>query len=406
MCESVDAVVSFLEEKIRALNFGLPKQLEATATRIHATDVIDGRAPPDSSGSEQSSECSESESDSSDSPKRRNKAKNAKYKKTRCFKCPEKNHPFFRCPVMIKASLSERLKIVDELHICVRCLSSINHTASDCPNKIMRCYVSECQVKRKHPLLHGHSNDEIKKLTTIGLTRTMNMQSERSHYQIVPGIVRGKNGKEIPITIMLDSGAGMSLATKSLITRANYAIKETSSISMKWTADVTITDDEAKKFDLIFVPQGSKREIVIRDVMAIKDEHLSLPLQGQNGSIFKEKHPHLESVPIPSYNLQRPQVLIGLSHPQLLAQHKLITDEKNPSIVASKSALGWSIYGRYYRHELTNDQEIATNILHEDHDHTIQSEHYQNYCFIGHHKISKKEKIIQESSSAKRRRKK
>jgi hypothetical protein len=161
----------------------------------------------------------------------------------------------------------------------------------------------------------------------------MNMQSERSHYQIVPGIVRGKNGKEIPITIMLDSGAGM--ATKSLITRENYAIKETSSISMKWTADVTITDDEAKKFDLIFVPQGSKREIVIRNVMTIKDEHLSLPFQGQNGSIFKEKHPHLEFVPIPSYHLQRPQVLIGLSHPQLLAQHKLITDEKNPSIVAS-----------------------------------------------------------------------
>jgi hypothetical protein len=361
MVESIDAIVAFLEQKIRDLNFTQQKAPKAsTVTGIHATDVNGGRALPGTSGNSKPNDRSPSNNDQNDRRKARRKAR---YDSIMCFKCPDKNHPFFRCPIMIKASLNERIKIVDELHVCARCLSSINHSAPDCPSKLIRCYVTDCQMKRKHPLLHGHSNDEIKKLTTIGVTNIMNMQCEKSHYQMVLGKVRGRNGIEFPVTIMLDSGAGVSLATKSLLERAKYEIKETSTLTMKWTADVTITDEEAIKFDLIFIPHGSTNDIVIKDVIAIHDTHLNLPLQAQNGPIFKKKYPHLDKVPVSSYNLQRPQVLIGLSHAQLLAPERIIVDKNDPAIVAGKTALGWSVYGRYNCHELTNDHEITTNFL-------------------------------------------
>jgi hypothetical protein len=100
---------------------------------------------------------------------------------------------------------------------------------------------------------------------------------------------------------------------------------------------------------------------------------LTLPLQAQNPTELKKTFHFLKDIPIPAYDRQRPQILIGLQHKQLIK----VIDSKSTMdcpIVAEKTPLGWTVSGQMQSSDanagtLPGDVKPGTRIT--------SSQHYQ-----------------------------
>lgn len=169
--EDVDGIVMFIEERIRELNM-LPHRAKFSTNSI-AVHFAETTGGPDSSNLSASSTHSITNTSNDDSRsslksdrERRRKKREKRLDNIKCFKC-KKRHPFWRCPLLIQASDASRLQMVDQLHVCHRCLSSTKHTSAECPNKLMLCRVPDCSSLNSHPLLHGHPPDKIQRFLEI-----------------------------------------------------------------------------------------------------------------------------------------------------------------------------------------------------------------------------------------------
>lgn len=72
---------------------------------------------------------------------------------------------------------------------------------------------------------------------------------------------------------------------------------------------------------------------------------MDLPTQSQSSEAFQHVE-HLRGVPIPEFNDVKPKILIGLPHAKLCAVTRSKMGEHDQP-VASKTALGWIIYGKH-----------------------------------------------------------
>jgi hypothetical protein len=84
----------------------------------------------------------------------------------------------------------------------------------------------------------------------------------------------------------------------------------------------------------------------LKGMLAI--ENLSLPKQKQDATALKEHFSSLEKVPIPEFEQQRPQILLGLPHAKWMVTLETICDfNLDSSPIAEKTPLGWTVcYGK------------------------------------------------------------
>lgn len=326
--EDVDGVIAFLEEQIRDLSFKNRPKPSITAN-VNTADVTGGlqegetqNLTPSTSGSSNKSK--------DKSRKGANKKKN-RYADCECFQCKQK-HPFYKCPEFISFNNQRRVEVITRLKICSRCLCSNKHKVEDCPNKCLRCYVTGCEVRNKHPLLHGHTNDQIPALTTTSANVNTRFLQSVSHFPMVPGQVVAADGKLIPVTIMYDSGSGISLATYSLFEQAKYESQMDYELNLRWATEIEHKDSQAKLFNMQFLPFGKTKAITIKSVTATSS--LSLPEQKQDPEEFKQRFPHLRDVPLPSYSQQVPQILLGLTHANLMMQLSSVCGQDGDPVAA------------------------------------------------------------------------
>lgn len=327
--ENVDSLIKFLEDRIKELNFA-PVKSKAVSS-IHFTDATGGL---------DAATVSVSQDDKKQTKREKRLAK------IKCFKCTNECHPFWKCPVLIKAASSMRAQIVNELHVCVRCLSSTKHIASNCPNKLHPCRVPECLVQNKHPLLHGHPDDKIKRFVSLNFCRISDVRFEKptSHFAIIPGDVISSDGRHIPITIMLDNGSQVSFASLTLFREASYVSKAQQFLEVCHASGQHHPEPNATYFDLLFMPHSMDTVITITDIIAI--DNLELPAQCQDADVIKSIYPYLKDVPVPSYRMQSPRVLLGLSHAGYLMQTKHVFSSTADAPIAALTPLGWTVYGR------------------------------------------------------------
>ncbi|KAL7022067.1 hypothetical protein ACKWTF_012118 [Chironomus riparius] len=251
--EDVDGVIAYLEEQIRDLSFKTNRTKTVITANVNTTDVTGGLQD----GGTQSSSSSKSSSNPSKlydkSRKKGNGKKQNRYENCDCFLCEQK-HPFYKCPQLIASNDAARMEAVNRLQVCVRCLCSNKHKVEDCPNKCLRCSISGCTVKNKHPLLHGHSNEQLPSFMTTSAQVNARFLQTASHFPMIPGHVVASDGKLIPVTIMYDSGSGISLATSSLYERAKYKSHLDYELILRWATDLEHTENQAKLFNIQFIP--------------------------------------------------------------------------------------------------------------------------------------------------------
>jgi len=325
---SVDTIILFLEEQLRTIQqkpiANKPKNANDHVLLAHSTEGHEARK------------------NTSYEQKRKRGNKSSAPKPHKCFNCQEE-HPFFKCPQLSSVSVPERVELVKRLKVCECCLSAKRHNAASCTRE-RKCPVMGCEIRKKHPLLHGHSNNQIKDYVFSGFHKVMTIKHNRVPvlFKVVPGHAVSTNGELLPINVLFDTGSGLSLSDMSLLSRAGWPSREYE-LAMKWTSDVIRTESNARLHDVVFIPYNRKHPVVFKGVTAI--DNLELPEQKQDPAQIKHQFPYLSKVPIPTFDKQRPQILLGLPHAKFMAAIQTIKDPDGCGPIAELSELGWTVSG-------------------------------------------------------------
>lgn len=147
--------------------------------------------------------------------------------KLKCYVCNE-SHPIYRCTTFLALSIPERKQKIDQLKICIVCLSK--HAENKCKFKGCR----KCGEKH-NTLLHAPSNDNGNEpaVTTSISAHASNNIGHTAHVLLSTAIIniQGKSNDIFCARALLDSGSQSNFITNELASklqlpriRVNYAI--------------------------------------------------------------------------------------------------------------------------------------------------------------------------------------
>lgn len=116
-----------------------------------------------------------------------------------------------------------------------------------------------------------------------------------------------------------------------------------SELSLDWFSDHTsVMQSRRVTLDIAGLQDGCAR-YRLQNVRTI--DKLKLPAQTVDAQSLIDSFPHLKSVPFLDYADAKPRILIGLDHHHLGVPIEVRTDAEQRGIVASKTPLGWIVYG-------------------------------------------------------------
>ncbi|XP_055542858.1 uncharacterized protein LOC129728441 [Wyeomyia smithii] len=275
-------------------------------------------------------------------------------------KCPfcEKDHKVYECDTFKKMNTEARRKIVTQKRLCFGCLGA-NHLMKDC-ERARTCDIDKCQEKHSrwlHPRNKKNVDKANKMMTTPKeeivekLVTTENASSSNSgttnhhqtfrnniYFQIIPITLRNK-GKEVNTFAFLDAGSSLTLIEEQIAD--DLGLKGRSNLlKLTWTQNVTKQSNSRQVQVTLVGP--SKKPFILKGVRTI--DNLQLPIQSLDMDAMKKQYDHLKDLPIESYTVARPSILIGLDNAHLLMpMDRRMLDENSP--MAMRTKLGWFLFG-------------------------------------------------------------
>ncbi|XP_055842840.1 uncharacterized protein LOC129909789 [Episyrphus balteatus] len=253
-----------------------------------------------------------------------------------CLICQQDCRTVEHCEEFANMNLKERWDAVKRSSICRTCLRAHGRK---------RCYIDKaCGINgciyKHHKMLHNAANDHREQMTVSQQTNLFHKNYYTSIlFKIVP-VVLYNNNKEIKTFAFLDDGSSISLIDEDLARELN-AEGELQPLYLKWTSNTHRTENGSQKIKLeISSSSTDKRyKINLRTV-----SHLDLPNQSVDVERLSNKYPYLNGLPIKTYFEAKPRLLIGLDQWKLCVPLRSKEGKENQPI-ASKTRLGWSIYG-------------------------------------------------------------
>lgn len=332
--DGAEGIIGFLEEKIRELNLVQIRMPQYNATAaVNLADISEASSsnPVASNAQVTSDDESTTSSKSSSSLKKRRGD-------VTCYLC-QKKHPLYKCPKFCSLDHDKRMEEVNRLLICKRCLCSDQHQPDECSLKLLKCKVDDCSIKDTHPLLHGHSAEQIPSFIYTNVLSS----SDDANFLVVPGHVISSDGNKILITIMIDTGCGSSFATTELFKGGKFSCIREYELEMKFATVASHLESQAKLFSFDFLPLGGNKLIKLENITAVSS--LDLPAQCQDAEMLRGRYSHLRDIPFSSYALQKPQVLLGMSHIGVFMPVATIIGSEPEDPVALYTRLGWVVSG-------------------------------------------------------------
>ncbi|XP_058817455.1 uncharacterized protein LOC131680761 [Topomyia yanbarensis] len=249
-------------------------------------------------------------------------------KRKQCKVCHRTDHRLRFCQDFEKMRLADRIKIVERYKLCKVCLN--DHGTAQCKFNL-RCRVGNCR-ERHHYLLHNG----VESVAINAHIRT----NERIMFRMLPVTLYNGN-KAVNTIAFLDEGASVTLLEKSLADRLDVAgVHEP--LTIKWTADVTRVESNSMRMNLWISARGSGNKIKLQMVRTV--DELTLPHQELKAAELSAQYKFLKKLPIYSYEMQRPGILIGLNNIDTFAPIESRMGRPGEPI-AVRSKLGWTVYG-------------------------------------------------------------
>ncbi|XP_055584745.1 uncharacterized protein LOC129737609 [Uranotaenia lowii] len=255
-----------------------------------------------------------------------------------CLLCVDQYHHLSECPEFQALDTSKRLKIVRQRSLCRICLNS--HGNWPCRSK-RSCQIENCRY-RHHTLLHNVSDSPTS--NNEGENRALqnhHMTPTKLIFRYVPVTLYG-NGNRIEIYAFLDDGSSSTLVEASVVTKLGVSgVHE--SLWLGWTSEISREEKASKRVNLQISGRNSNKKFKIENVRTVGN--LCLPSQTLDYQYLCNVHPYMSGLPVESYQNVVPKMIIGIQHLHLLTSLK-IREGGTEGPVATKTRLGWSIYGR------------------------------------------------------------
>ncbi|XP_055585157.1 uncharacterized protein LOC129738006 [Uranotaenia lowii] len=253
-----------------------------------------------------------------------------------CFCCQESGHRVKDCRTFKNDTVEDRWRCVNETNLCRTCLGMHGRRPCRLTN---RCGVDGCN-RRHHPLLHSPSQNPE------NTNRQMNTENLSHHhcgqsvlYRIMPITVHG-SARSLTVCAFFDEGSSATLLEKQLAQELGIE-GPTVPLCLKWTADVTRSEEDSQLVSLHVSEVGKDTRFHIENVRTVKC--LNLPSQTLRFTDLEDSYDHLRGLPVISYENETPKILIGLRHLKLAIPRKLKEGTTGPT--ACKTQLGWCVYG-------------------------------------------------------------
>ncbi|XP_055604632.1 uncharacterized protein LOC129752870 [Uranotaenia lowii] len=253
-----------------------------------------------------------------------------------CFCCQESGHRVRECKKFKDSTVENRWRCVKESKLCRTCLGLHGRRPCRFPN---RCGVDGC-TRWHHPLLHSSQTG------TESTDQQANIEHHTHHhggqsllFRIIPITIHGSS-KSLTVFAFLDEGSSATLIEQDLAQELGIE-GPTVPLCLKWTADVTRSEEKSQMVALCISEVGKNIRFHIKNVRTVN--RLNLPAQTLRFTELEESYDHLKGLPVVSYENETPKVLIGLQHWKLAIPRKLKEGTTGPT--ACKTQLGWCVFG-------------------------------------------------------------
>lgn len=230
----------------------------------------------------------------------------------------------------------DRIKLAQKERLCFGCLTSSNHDLLNCPRS-KACNVNGCQRKH-HPILHVNPGGNQPEVYAVN-KHTEGTSRPSIHYQILPVTLRNKD-RYIETYAFLDPGSSLTLMEADIAQQLNLT-GTARPLQLAWTQNLTTDNNESRNVQL-YIRGSTRKSYFLRDVRTIKN--LGLPSQSRDYEKLCEEYPHLQGLPLQSFNKIKPTIMLGLNHSFLLIGHEHRWGHPGEPI-AMRTKLGWLIYG-------------------------------------------------------------
>ena len=298
-----------------------------------------------------------------------------KIKKSSCFNCGG-SHVLVECFRFKNLSVMDRWNVAKKARVCFGCLSSLEHRINDCPEK-KECSELGCE-KFHHRMLHNVRNSTICASEAQVAQSRLNVhagafdpsqqapsQVSSSHQthsgdavavtaKVVAVRIYGANGVFVDDYAFLDDGSTLTMMEKRIADRLGLEGSR-ENLHLRWTKGIERVE-EARKCDVNLSGVNETRKFMLKDVYCVSD--LDLASASQNGNEMAKRYRHLRRLPLPNFENIKPGILIGLEHATLLGG-KYIVEGKMNEPLASRTKLGWIVYGR---HDIITTRATASNV--------------------------------------------
>lgn len=179
-------------------------------------------------------------------------------------------------------------------------------------------------------------------------------------FRILPVRLFGNN-KIIDTYALLDEGSAITMLDADMANDLNiYGPKNT--LELQWFGN-KCASEESQTVSLGICGMG--HDLQKFDLVNVKTvRHLELPVQSINMSDLTHNLQQLRGLPIHDYQQAVPKILIGLDNIHLsIATHQISSSSPGP--VATKTRLGWVVYGpsRVASHTSARVLHISTSVL-------------------------------------------
>ncbi|XP_052901623.1 uncharacterized protein LOC128309307, partial [Anopheles moucheti] len=253
---------------------------------------------------------------------------------SKCSACQGECAALDTCQRFQTMTVAERKEHIRDKKLCRKCLK---YHKGWCHLKTV-CGSNGCEAMH-HRLLHG----------SLGMTNTTEKHclthsgsNDRTLFRYVPVTMYGKDGRTVRTYAFLDEGSSSTFIDHSLMDELGL-IGTSRPLCLKWTGDTT--REEKASVQLAVQISGAYEGAPVHELTKVHTvSNLALPAQTIDGKQLQSAYPHLKGLPFTSYVDAVPRVLIGVDNCRLGKPLKCTEGRVNEPI-ASKTRLGWMIYG-------------------------------------------------------------
>ncbi|XP_052901352.1 uncharacterized protein LOC128307511 [Anopheles moucheti] len=261
----------------------------------------------------------------------------------RCVACQEKCANLSDCGKLQAMSLNARWTLIKREGICRTCLRK--HPGACSVDAL--CGVNGCE-RRHHRLLHSPSNDQAKPSTSQEgrpVTTNCNVHSVPPGgvmLKYIPVTLHG-NGTQVDTMALLDDGSSATFMEHGLLKELGISGKPRP-LCISWTGNQSRVEDESVELSVKISGVGSPGTYNMRAVHTVRT--LGLSKQSVAPSQLTVEYDHLKGLPLPSYENSSARILIGVDN-CFLSQILKTVEGRADEPAASKTRLGWVVYGPY-----------------------------------------------------------